>query len=850
MYAPFTTLRANGLHDPLSVASRRTRLTWHAGDDGAGSSDQIIVSLGPQRRSVSGGDERENLTVELPPSSREITVSTPPWRTVYWAVGARRGDQTTWSEVSRFTVAPDLESSGAEWITHPELAAPGSDHRAGSVWFAMPFHSQTSDTRTLVHLAASGVVELRVDGRELTDRLLGPGYSDLVTEVAASTYDLGSLAEGAHTLTIEIASGPYWLPPNADRYAKFTAESRPLALIAILEQLGESSRISLTSAGETQCGRGATVLTHWYGGEDFDARLPEPWSEIDSLPAARAPWSPPEIWWPEYPPLRVVDVLDETRAVTVPAGRLIDFGTNIAGWPLVHWSSSPHERQVRLLPAEQATPIGVDQDSTGSPIYDSLVIPPATSGDWHPRFTYHGFRYVELQGADDVGVKAMVVRASNASVGEFTSSDAFLAALHDVSVRAVQGNMFSVFTDCPHREKLGWIEQLYLCFDLLVRNFDCEAHLRDSLHHIRRAQLPNGAIPNIAPEFVDFTGHAYEGDPDAFRFDVNWGSAILHLPLKHYRQYGDRRVLEDNLPAMKAYLRHLSDIESNCLIDVGLGDWIALDVSTPRVLVASFGYVRLLEAAQEIAGIMGDSTWASHTLQRRNRVLAAIEQLTFSPSASQSELTIRMSLAERRGDDASAKEFLRRLVARIEQDGWRFTVGEVTFEELVDALTQHDMADLVYRIITRTDVPGYGMQLARGVTALAETWSAQRLEVGEGSHNHFMLGMIDHWLQGRVAGLRQRGDSIGWATAVVEPVFLHDVASASTRHSSPRGTYATRWCRSDDGRVEIVVDVPLEGAAEILLPGELPVMVGSGNHIFHSHARVHREQPIEVRRDG
>jgi alpha-L-rhamnosidase len=836
MYASFLFLRANGLPEPISVSSHLTRLTWQASDDSPHPCDQVLVSLSPHRHSVTEADSPENVTIDLSPSSRTVTIVTPSWRIVYWAVGERRGDQTTWSEVSRFTVAPDLEASGAEWVTHPDLALPAADHRGGSLWFSMPFRSRSSDTTTLVHLAASGVVELRVDGREHTDRVLGPGYSDLVSEVAASTYDLGFLAEGPHTLTIELASGPYWLPAQTDRYTKFSAESRQLALIAMLEQLGESSRTSVTSAGVTQCGRGATVLTHWYGGEDFDARLPEPWAHGDSLRAVRAPRSPPEIWWPEYPPLRVVEVLHEMSAVTVPGGRLIDFGTNIAGWPLVRWSSSPHEREVRLLPAEQATPFGVDQDSTGSPIYDSLVISPATSGEWHPRFTYHGFRYVELQGADDVGVKAMVVRASNATVGEFTSSDAFLSKLHDASVRAVQGNMFSVFTDCPHREKLGWIEQLYLCFDLLVRNFDCEAHLRDSLHHIRRAQLPSGAIPNIAPEFVDFTGHAYEGDPDAFRFDVNWGSAILHLPLKHYRQYGDRRVLKDNLPAMKAYLRHLSDIESHGLIDIGLGDWIALDRSTPRVLVASFGYVRALEAAQEVAEIIGDTKWAAAALERRIAVMDSIDQLEVSPTASQSELTIRMSFAERRADEASAKEFLRRLVARIEQDGLRFTVGEVTFEEMVDALTRQGMGDFVYKIIRRPDVPGYGMQVARGVTALAETWSAERLEVGEGSHNHFMLGMIDHWLQGRVAGLRQRSDSIGWATAIVEPVFLHEVGSASTRHSSPRGTYGTSWHRSDDGRVVIVVDVPLEGAAEIRIPGEPPVMVGAGNHIFHTKA--------------
>ena len=208
--------------------------------------------------------------------------------------------------------------------------------------------------------------------------------------------------------------------------------------------------------------------------------------------------------------------------------------------------------------------------------------------------------------------------------------------------------------------------------------------------------------------------------------------------------------------------------------------------------------------------------------------------------ASQTELAILVDLAERRGDPAAADLAYTHLLARLAADGNAFTVGEVTFELLVDILHRRGLPDLVYRTIRREDVPGYGMQLARGVTALAETWSAERLAVGEGSNNHFMLGMIDHWLQGRVAGLRQDEQSVAWRTAVVAPTFIADVPSAFSTHDTPAGTYSVSWARMTDGTVSVEVTIPADGAARILIPGIAEHRVGAGLHSYTVEATASR----------
>ena len=834
MHAPFHRLRTNGATAPLGVASDTVRLSWVAGrtlDRG----DEIVVEVTGFRPRTMDHD------------ARSLIVPLPRTRHVEWRVGVRRDAHVEWSERSRFTTAPDLLGTGAAWVTHPDLAAARAEGDHRTVWFAITVDARRSDTGALLHLAAPGVVDVRVDGRPPGTGLLGPGYAELTSETPAATYDLGALTAGPHTVTVELASGPFWISHTEDRYAKFTGRHRSPQLIAMIEQFGTGLgdvRTTVTRPGETACGRGATTAAHWYGGEDFDAGLPEPWQATDAVVAVSPAHPCGELWWPEHPPMAIVDTLRALRADETA----LDFGINIAGVPRVRWHAADADRLVEMYPAELLAQGGVDQSTTGAPIVDRLRIPAGSSGTWSPRFGYHGFRYLELRGATGrLHVDALVIRAANERSGSFSSGSPFLQRLHDVIDRAVQGNMHSVFTDCPHREKLGWLEQLHFCFGAIARSYDVEAHLRDMLHHARRAQLPSGAIPNTVPDFVDFSGHAYLGDPDAFRFDVNWGGVIVHLPLAHFREYGDRRVLDDNIPAMKAYLDHLESRQVDGLIDFGLGDWIAIDTSTPRVLVASHGHLRALEAAARVARLVEDDEWETVLRDRAERVHRALRRFEDEASAlGQTGLVILADIAERRGDRAFADLTVERLRARIAEDGGAFTAGEVTFAALIDQLHRRGHGDFILQTISRTDVAGYGMQLDRGVTSLAETWSGERLEVGEGSNNHFMLGMIEDWLHHDVAGLRQADLSTAWRAAVVEPTFLAEVPSAASVSHTVHGTYAVEW-RRDGETITVEVVVPPDGRATVRIPGIAEHEVLAGVHGYSLASRA--TESLVVARD-
>lgn len=837
MTAVLVHLRVNGLASPTGVSDSSVRLSWTA-PEALADGDTLTVTAASTLPGLLAGDPSTQVAqvTALSPTTRQVVIPTPVERIIHWRVGVCRDHVMTWSEPGRFTTAPDLSALGAAWITHPQVASGRAADDARTVWFATRITSLPTDSATLLHLAAPGVVEVRVDGALVDGSLLGPGYCDLLDEAPAATYDLGVLEPGAHLVSVELASGPFWIPTRQDRYAKFTIQAQPPMLLAAIEQFGAVTTIT-TSGSAFNVGRGATVAAYWYGGEDHDTGLPEPWEDGEKVGAVAVDTGDqPAVWWPQFPPLAVTEVLEPIRVWSAADGAIVyDFGTNIAGLPELTWAKAGLPQAITLHPSEVLHEATVNQDSTGTPIFDTITIPANTAGSWRPRFAYHGFRYVEMRGArsPEPTLRALVVRAGNERSGDFAADERFLNSLHRVVDRAVQGNMFSVFTDCPHREKLGWLEQLHLCFDAIARNYDVEAHLRDVLHHVRHAQLASGAIPNIAPEFVDFTGHGFLGDDNAFRFDVNWGGVIVLLPLYHYHAYGDRRVLTENVSAMKRYLAHLADLETDGSIDFGLGDWVSLNPRAPRRLVATHGYLRVLRGALGIARVLADTAWGLALAERIEAVAGALKEFDVtSPHPSQTELALLVDLADASGDQETGDDHFARLLQRIDADGGAFTVGEVALEPLVNALHRRGLDDLTYRTISRTDVPGYGMQLSLGVTALAETWSAARGPEGEGSNNHFMLGMIDHWLHRHIAGLRQADDSVGWQRAVIEPVFLTDLPAASSWYRSPLGRYAIEWERGLTGEVTVVVTIPPGGLATVILPGLALHEVSSGVHSY------------------
>ncbi|WP_458106651.1 glycoside hydrolase family 78 protein [Arthrobacter sp. R3-55] len=806
-------LRADGRHNPLGVSTATPFLSWRL--RGAASTveaisvridatDEIVPEAGTRILNLVPG----TTSVEWPFAALSSRQS------VAWSVGVTSGGQTRWSAPG-WIEAPLW--SDDEWeaaaITHPAWT-PTADPklRTGFPELATDIEVRQGLRKARLYITATGVVEPTIDGIQALPAVLEPGYARQDGSTPAVVWDVTEgLAPGYHRLVLSLGGGAAYVPRIDGRYTKYSDDGSSLpSARARLELSYADGSTDVVATGESWHSRqGPTTVAHWYGGEDHDGTAAGAWYPGSARVAARP------VFWRSAPPVVPGNLITPVATDRAADGRrLLDLGVNVVGRPVIRTSTTNPGTTVRVAPSELLDDQGrIDQSTTGMPIWDSVVIHADTT-EWRPSFVYHGGRYLEVTGLDSAepadAVQFETMRANNKAVQAFTIEDSFLQRLHDIIDSAVRGNMFNVFTDCPHREKLGWLEQLHFCFDNLARGYDVQAHLKDAVGHMVAAQTPAGLIPNIAPEQVVFDFFPSRGDYTAFRDDPNWGRTIIELPWKLYSHYGDLTSARIAEPAIERYLAYLQDRSTDGLLEYGLGDWVEIDESTPVALVATWGWARALDTAARLATALGDVPAAHARQQRADEVWTRWREGFFNEESGRwgtgSQACHALALDSRALQPGEETHVFSQLVASIESAGQSITVGEIALPSLISALSDRGHDALIYNLIRREDIAGYGHQIASGATSLTESWQANTATEGVASQNHFMLSAIDEWIVGRAGGLRRDRSDIGWRKVVIDPAPL-SIPSASLRFDSPAGLFDIQWHRNGS-TVELTYDAP------------------------------------------
>ncbi|MFI1337824.1 family 78 glycoside hydrolase catalytic domain [Streptomyces sp. NPDC020845] len=816
-------LQAAGLVDPLGLPDTRPTLTWRL--EGSRRPDSVRVVV------VDGADPANGTrlaVVDVAPSCHLLpwpAAPLMPEQQVSWFVRVSGANGESTSETAVIEAAP-AGLGGARPITHPDWL--GAESPAAFPELRRVFALDAAPVRARLSLAVEGVVAVEIAGLPALGSELDPGYGTPGGKVPAIVRDVtGLLRAGTNEITVRLGGGVSWVPRLTGRYTKFVSSRRPWAAARLTVETADGRTTEVLTDGTWDARLGATTVAHWYGGEDWREGIESAWIQAAQLPLE------PDIRWRSAPPIRVVERLEPVSVTRRPNGdRLVDFGVNAAGRPVLTLTAAVPGRLVTLRPAELLDEEeAITQASTGSPIRDG-VRPAGSAAVWRPSFVYHGARYWELGGLSpeepDTVLGFETMRADNVRVGSLRTSDPFLDRLHAMVDRAVQSNMYSVFTDCPHREKLGWLEQDYLCFETLARGYDVSAHLRETVGLMREAQTPDGMVPTTVPELVVFDYDRHKDDQTAFRDDPNWGRALIEVPWRLYLHTGDTTTLREAWPAARRFLDHLRTRSVDGLLDHGLGDWIELDDSTPRGLVASVGWWEALRTATWTARLLGHEEAGARFEADARALRSRIEARFFRDgrwgSGSQASWAFGWLLAP---DPAARQAAADALVGRIAADDGALTVGEIALPHFLRALAESGRSDLIDLLIRRVDAPGYGHQVASGATALTESWAGPQAPFGQASQNHFMLGMIDEWILGDVVGLRQHPESVGWARVRVKPTFLETVEWIEESFLSPRGRITVGWRRTAAG-ITLDVTAPPTVDVEILAPDDVVLSRNAG----------------------
>ncbi|WP_433472731.1 family 78 glycoside hydrolase catalytic domain [Spirillospora sp. CA-142024] len=697
--------------------------------------------------------------------------------------------------------------------------------------FAKDFGLPRGVRQARLYIAGLGVYEASLNGRRVGDAELEPANTGFAKRVQYAAYDVTKmLRSGANTLGVELGNGAANVISTPDRYRKFAGTISDPKLMAQLEvTLANGQVVRVASDGTWKTVLGPVTFSNWYGGEDHDARRERPgW---DTPGASRSGWeaavpvpAPGALSGRNAEPVRVMETLPGRLAGAGDGYRVFDVGRNIAGRPEIT-VQAPAGTSVRIHPSESLKDGRAYQSisNVGGPLWDEYTTRSARPETWHPQFSYHGFRYLEVRGLPEgatITVRGQVLRADNDSAGSFTSSDQLINGVHGLVRRAIEGNMMSILTDCPSREKLGWLEQDHLVGDALAANYDVHAQLRKMVQDMADAQTDAGLIPSTVPDYTVLAG--------AYRDDPNWGGAFVVVPWQLYLNYGDIETLRTYYDAMKRYAAYIEGRVSGGLTDYSLGDWFTPDRTFPKVVSGTYGWWRITDTLSKIAGALGDGTGAAAYRAKADESAKALSDKLYDPATGtfggggQGAEAIALDMGAVPADQRS--RLLDHLVSSVMNAGYHLLLGEISLPSAFRVLPD----DVIYEIATRTDSPSYGYQVVHGNTALGESWDG-----GSGqSQNHFMLGSIDSWFSGRLAGIRQAPGSTAYRRLVVDPAVVGGLTSASATRRTPFGEVRSSWTL-EDGVVTLKVTVPPGSSAEVHVPGAAkPVTVGSGTHTF------------------
>ena len=709
--------------------------------------------------------------------------------------------------------------------------------------FAKQFTLTKPVRNARIYVAGLGVYDARVNGKPITDAVLQPPPTDYLKRVLYTTYDVtGQLRNGANALGFTLGDGTAAVPTTNGRYQKFTgtqATPRLLAQLDVTYTDGSTARIGTDNSWLTS--PGPTTFASWYGGEDYDTRLVQPgWNQpgadLSSWRAAvpsSAPTPQTVLSAQSAPPVRQVTTLHPVSVTQVkPDDYVFDLGTNIAGWEQLS-TTGPAGTKVTMWPGEQVNPDGtVSQASTGSPIFDTVTLAggPAT---WHPDFMYHGFRYVEVTGLTTPPTRATItgLELSTFSPGAdtFTSSNGLIDGIHQIITQAMQNNLFGIPTDCPAREKLGWLEEDQLLFDAISRNYDVAAYFRQFLRTVADSQQPDGLIADIAPEYVVFA--------DGFRTDPNWGSMLILGALRLYQTYGDVSTLRELYPAMRNYLNYLRANASGNLLPASfpsLGDWTNSDNNlTSGQYTINYAFYQDAQAMTQISTVLGNNadvtTYGSLTnaigTAFNQRFLHADQGTYDNGSQGDDALALDLGIVP----PADRQAVLNHLVDGITAQGEHLTVGEIALPAVFRVLSAAGRDDVIYDTAIQTTSPSYGFQVTHGATALTENWDGPA-QVDTYSQDHMMLGAIDAWFGSGLAGIRVDPGAVAGNRLTIQPAVEPGLDHAAGIYVTPYGAVSSSWSRTN-GHVTLHVTIPVGVTATVVFAGRTH-QIGSGQYVF------------------
>jgi alpha-L-rhamnosidase len=855
--------RVENLTNPAGIETLQPRLSWQITSTGRAimqTKYRILVADDQSKLNLATGNMWDTQVV---PSEQSLWIPyggkpLEAGKTYFWKVQVwdNQGQMSDWSsDTAKFTIGltQPADWSNAQWIGYDELDAakrivpgihaPGSQKEYKTVvsgnhvlpLLRKSFAVSKPVKRATAFITGLGQYELHINGNKVGDQFMAPGWTNYDKRVLYNVLDVTKeLTNGNNAIGVMLGNG-FFNVPN-ERYRKtLLAYGNPKMIMKLLVEYTDGTKAEIISDNSWKTAPGPITFSSIYAGEEYNATLEQDgWDKASFNDGAwkaavvvKAPTG--KLAAETETPVKVMQTIDAIKTqknsdTTV----LVDFGQNASG--IIRIKLRGEKGQVvRIYPAELVNEEKrVNQKNSGKPYFYSYTLKGTGDEVWEPRFSFYGFRYAEVSNAAPDTIKSKKLKAviadikmlhtrnSAQSIGKFESREDLMNETYTLIDWAIKSNMQSVLSDCPHREKLGWLEQTYLMGESIHFNYDIYSLYKKIVADMMADQTANGLVPNITPEYVLFD--------ELFRDSPEWGSAAVILPYLIYQWYGDKTVMQEAWPMMTKYVSYLKSKANGHILSHGLGDWYDLGPNppgvaqlTPKELTATAIYYYDLDLLSKMAKLLGKTgdvgTYANWAADVKKAFNAKFYDAATKKYATGSQTSMAMPLAVGLVEDANKAGVLDQLKTDIITNESALTAGDIGFHFLVDALTKNGSAQTVYDMNSDDKVPGYGFQLKKGATALTESWQA----LDSKSNNHLMLGHLMQWFFDGVGGIKQEDTSVAYKNIVIAPEPILGLDKGSASFISPYGRIYSEWDHQYSYRV-FTFQIPANTTATIYLP--------------------------------
>lgn len=861
-----THLTCEMAENPLAVIQNQPRLSWQLVSKESNISQtayQILVASSEEKLKKDEADVWDSKRVNSD-KNLQITFGGSPLKSetkYFWKV--KVWDQnykiSKWSKITSFRIAPvdsDLNPTWVGAITKADSHLPeGRNYHSAtykrekkdaiinasdslsrrSIMLRKPFSVKKEIKEAVVYISGLGHYELTINGKKIGNSEFAPLWTDYDKTVNYNTYELSAnqLKNGENVIGVLLGNGMY--NTLAERYTKFFVSFGPPTLFFKMKVVYKDGSEEIIKSDESWKYRKSPITYNSiFGGEDYNANLEQKgWNKakfndsnwkkvvVQEAPKGilRAQTAPPITIQKQYNVASVKELK--------PNFYVFNMGQNLSGFPTIKVKGKKGQT-IRVWVGEGLNDDGtVGQGRSGKPYYYDYTLKGEGAEEWQPKFSYYGFQYVQIENINYkktkdknlptlVDLKSNFIYNSAGEAGTFESSNTIFNKAHELINNSIKSNFQSVFTDCPQREKLGWLEEIHLNGPGLMFNYNLESFIPATMQNISDSQRENGLIPTIVPEYVVFGGD--------FTDSPEWGVTGVILPWMYYQYYGDASLLEKYYPVMKKYVDYLGTKATNHIVSHGLGDWYdygthaaGYSKNSPIALSATSHYfygaslvakaAKLLNKTEDIAKY---ETLTADIKNAFNKEFFNLETKQYGTNSQFSNaVPVYMDIVEPQYKAA----VMQNLLADIKAKGDRLTTGDVGNRYLFQALAQNGENEMMYKMNNHYDAPGYGFQIKFGLTTLTEQWDPRK----GNSWNHFMMGQIEEWFYQSLAGIVPDDQNPGFKHFFIQPEIVGDMTFVKATYQSIYGNIASAW-EKKDGKLILKVEIPVNTSATIKLP--------------------------------